>query len=93
MIILNKVEELRRLRQEIARKRRGILTRGVLLLQDNAPAHTSQVAMPAATEWGFEVLPHLPYSPVMVPTDIYLFPKLKSNLLFVEHSLEAMKAS
>ena len=29
--------ELRRLRQEIARKRRGILTRGVLLLQDNAP--------------------------------------------------------
>ena len=37
--------ELRRLRQEITRKRRGKLTRGVLLLQDNAPAHTSQVAM------------------------------------------------
>ena len=30
--------DLRRLRQEIARKRRGKLTRGVLLLQDNTPA-------------------------------------------------------
>ena len=34
-------EELRRLRQEIVKKRRAKLTRGVLLLQDNAPAHTS----------------------------------------------------
>ena len=42
-------EVLRRLRQEIVKKRRGKLTRGVLLLQDNAPAHTSQVAMTAAT--------------------------------------------
>ena len=32
--------ELRRLRQEITRKRRGKLIRGVLLLQDNTPAHT-----------------------------------------------------
>ena len=72
--------ELRRLRQEIARKRRGKLTRGVLLLQDNATAHTSQVVMTAATECGFEVLPHPPYSPDMAPSDFYLFPKLKSNL-------------
>ena len=63
-------------------KRRGKLnlTRGILLLQDNAPAHTSQVAMTAATECGFEVLPHPPYSPNMAPSDFYLFPKLKSNL-------------
>ena len=72
--------ELRRLRQEVARKRRGTLTRGVLLLQDNAPAHTSQVAITAATEYGFEVLPHPPYSPDMAPFDFYLFPKLKSNI-------------
>ena len=45
--------ELRRLRQEIARKRREKLTCGVLLLQDNAPAYTSQVAVTAATECGF----------------------------------------
>ena len=72
-------EELRRLRQKIVRKRRG-KTRGVLLLQDNKPAHTSQVAMAAATECGFEVLPHLRYSPDLIPSDFYLFPKLKSNL-------------
>ena len=54
------IAELRRLRQEIARKRRGQLTRGVLLLQDNAPAHTSQVAMTAAAECGFEVIPQPP---------------------------------
>ena len=41
---------LRRLRQEIARKRRGKFTCGVLLLQDNVPAHTLQVPMTAATE-------------------------------------------
>ena len=72
--------EPRQLRQEIARKGRGKLTRGVLLLQDNAPAHTSQVAMTAATKCGFEVLPHPPYSPDMAPSDFYLFQKLKSNL-------------
>ena len=55
---------------------RGKLTRGVLLLQDNAPAHTSQVAMSAAIECGFEILSHPPYS----PSDFYLFPKLKSHL-------------
>ena len=36
-------EEQMRLRQEIVKKRRGKLTRGFLLLQDNAPSHTSQV--------------------------------------------------
>ena len=69
--------ELRRLRHEISRKRRGKLNRSVLLLQDNAPAHTSQVAMIAATECGFEVLPHPPYSPDMAPSDFYLFPKIE----------------
>ena len=70
---------MRRLRQEIARKRRGKLTRGVLLLQDNAPAHTSQVAMTAATECGFEILPHSQYSPDIASSDFYLFPKLNPN--------------
>ena len=72
--------KLRRLHQEIARKRRGKLTRSVLLFYDNAPAHTSQVAMTAETEYGFEILPHPPYSPDMAPSDFSLFPKLKSHL-------------
>ena len=54
--------------------------RSVLLLHDNAPAHTSRVVMTAATECGFEVLLHPPYSPDMTPSDFCLFPKLTSNL-------------
>ena len=83
--------ELRRLCQEIARKRRGKLTRGVLLLQYNGPAHTSQVAMTTATECGCEVLPHPPYSPYMTPSDFYLFPKLKSNLRGIQFGSNEVK--
>ena len=63
------------------RKGRGNLTRCVLLLRDNARVHTSQVAMTAAAECGFEILPHPPYS----PSDFYLFPKLKSHLHGIHH--------
>ena len=49
-------------------------------MQDNALAHLSQVAMTAATECRFEILPQPPYSPDMAPSDFYLFPKLKSHL-------------
>ena len=72
--------ELRRLSQEIARKRRGKLTCGVLLLQDNAIAHTLRVVMAAATECGFEILPHSTYFTDMAPSDSYLFPKSKPHL-------------
>ena len=72
--------ELRRLRQEIARKRQGKLTRSVLFLQDNAPAHMSQAALTASTECGFEILPHPTYTLDMAPSGFYLFPKLKSYL-------------
>jgi histone-lysine N-methyltransferase SETMAR len=68
------------LRQEITCKRRGKLIQGVLLLHDNAPAHTSQAVMAAATDCGFEILPHPPYSPDLAPSDFYLFPKLKTKL-------------
>ena len=70
-------DEFRRLRQKFTRKSCEKLTHSVLLLQDNAPAHTSQVAMAAATECGFEILSHSPYSPDMAPSDFYLFQKLK----------------
>lgn len=73
-------QELQRLREALVRKRRGKLRSGVLLLQDNAPSHTSHVAMAAARQCGFELLNHPPYSPDLAPSDFYLFPKLKSVL-------------
>ena len=71
---------LRQLKEAIKSKRRGKLRAGVLLLQDNAPVHTAQVAVAEAERCGFELLPHAPYSPDLAPSDFYLFPKLKSHL-------------
>ena len=73
-------KEPRLLRQEIVKKRREKFPRGVLLLQDNAPAHTSRVAMAAATKCSFEVIPHPSYFPDLGPSDFCLFPNLKTNL-------------
>jgi len=71
---------LRRLRDSIREKRRGMLTAGVLLLHDNAPAHTSRVSKAAIRECGFQDLPHPAYSPDLAPCDFHLFPNLKRHL-------------
>ena len=73
-------EVLDRLHIAVKNKRRGKLAAGILLLQDNAPAHTSQVAVNAATRNGFELLPHPAYSPDMAPSDFFLFKHLKKSL-------------
>lgn len=71
---------LRKLRVAIKEKRRGKLSKGVLLLHDNAPVHTAAIAKAAVLECGFEEISHPPYSPDMAPSDYYLFPKLKKDL-------------
>ena len=73
-------QELRQLREAIKEKRRGKLRAGVILLQDNAPVHNSQIAVTTAAECGFELLPHPPYWPDVAPSDFFLFPNLKSYL-------------
>jgi len=69
-----------RLRQSIKDKRHGKLAKGVLLLHDNAPAHTARVAQAAIQNCGFEQLRHPPYSPDLAPSDYYLFRHLKKEL-------------
>ena len=71
---------LRELRQAIKSKRPGKLTKGVLLHQDNAPAHKSLVAMSTVHDCGFELIDHPPYSPDLAPSDYFLFPNLKKHL-------------
>ena len=48
------------LRTAIREKRRGKLSKGVLLQQDNARVHTCQVAMDAVERNGYELIPHPP---------------------------------
>lgn len=71
---------LERLKEAIKEKRRGKLTKGVLLLHDNAPVHKSRVALAALHKVGFEIVNHPPYSPDLAPSDYYLFPEMKKEL-------------
>ena len=71
---------LENLRESIKQNRRGKLTRGVLLLHDNARPHTSHETSAAIQRLGFEVLQHPPYSPDLSPCDYYLFAEMKRPL-------------
>lgn len=71
---------LHQLKEAIKIKRRGKLTKGVLLLQDNAPVHKAKIAMDALASCGFEELHHPPYSPDLAPSDYFLFANLKKEL-------------
>jgi histone-lysine N-methyltransferase SETMAR len=51
-----------------------------LFHQDNAPVHTSVIAMAKINALKFELLPHTPYSPDLAPSDYFLFPNLKKWL-------------
>lgn len=73
-------EILNKLRDEIKKKRRGKLTKGVVILHDNAPVHTARIAMSAMASCGFEQIDHPPYSPDLAPSDYFLFPNLKKDI-------------
>jgi len=73
-------ELIRELRSAIKEKRREKLSHGVLLHQDNAPAHTAAVVMAAFPECGFELLSQPPYSPELAPSDYHVFRFLKDSL-------------
>ena len=71
---------LDQLRTAICEKRRGKLSKGVLLQQDNARVHTCKVAMDAVERNGYELIPHPAYSPDLAPSDFFLFPNLKKDI-------------
>ena len=70
---------LDQLRTTIREKRRGKLSKGVLLQQDNARVPTCKVAMDAVERNGYELIPHPAYSPDRAPSDFFLFPNLKKG--------------
>ena len=71
---------LDQLRTAIREKRRGKLSKGVLLQQDNARVHTCKVAMDAVERNGYELIPHPAYSPDLAPSDFFLFLNLKKDI-------------
>ena len=71
---------LNQLRTAIHEKRRGKLSKDVLLQQDNARVHTCKVAMDAVERNRYELIPHPAYSPDLAPSDFFLFPNLKKDI-------------
>ena len=68
------------LRTAIREKRRGKLSKGILLQQDNARVHTCKIAMDAVKRNGYELIPHPAYSPDLAPSNYFLFQNLKKDI-------------
>ena len=68
------------LREKIKQIRQGKLTKGVFFHQDNAPDHTSTVAMAAIQKCGFHLVDDSPYSPDLAPSRLLPFPENKEKL-------------
>jgi len=63
----------------VKEKRRWKVTKLVLFLHDNAPAHRALATHKKLAYLGFQCPDHPPYSPDLAPSDYHLFPVLKNN--------------
>jgi len=68
------------LKPAICKKRRGMLSKKVLLHHDNARRHTAAATAGTVQQLGFELLQHPPYSLHLVPNDYHIFGPLKEAL-------------
>ena len=71
---------LDQLRTAIREKRRGKLSKGVLLQQDNARVHTCKVSKDVVERNGYELISHPAYLPDLAPSDFFQFPNLKKDI-------------
>jgi hypothetical protein len=72
-------QQLRRMEEAIQQKRPG-RRHGVILQHDYTRLHTANMTKAAIQELDWEILPHPPYSPDLVPSDYHLFRSLSNNL-------------
>lgn len=73
--------QLDELKTVIQEKRPELANRkGVVFHQDNARPHVSSTIRKKLLEFGWDVLPHPPYSPDIVPSDYHLFRSLQNSL-------------
>ena len=70
-------------------KRRGKVTKGVLLLHDNATAHRALETQKKMAYLDFQSRDHPPSSPDLTPSDYHLFPGLKELLKGGHFSFDA----
>jgi len=66
------------LKDILKEKRHVKVTKGVLFLRHNAPAHRALATHKKLAYLGFQCLDHPSYSPDLAPSDYHLFPGLKN---------------
>jgi hypothetical protein len=69
-----------KLKQPLASKCQGKISKGILFLQDNAAPHKAAITYQKLADLHFEILKHAAYSPYLASLDYYLFPNLKKHL-------------
>ncbi|GFY25996.1 mariner Mos1 transposase [Trichonephila clavipes] len=71
---------LKKLKRAIQNKGRGLLSSGVVLLQDNARPHTAVRTREVMRKFKWDEFQHPPYSPDLAPSDYHLFTAMKKWL-------------
>jgi len=69
-----------KLKDILKEKSRGKVTKEVLFLHDNAPAHRALATQKKLAYLGFQCLVHPLYSPDLAPSDYNLFSGLKKQM-------------
>jgi len=77
------------LKDILKEKRRRKVTKVVLFLHDNAPAHRALATQKKLAYLGFHCLDHPPYSPDLALSHYHLFPGLKKQLKYRHFSSDA----
>jgi len=62
-----------------SKQKRGMLSRGVCLLHDNARPHSTHVTTALLEKFKLDILDHLQYSLDFAPSDFHLFLRLKKH--------------
>ncbi|XP_065799354.1 histone-lysine N-methyltransferase SETMAR-like [Muntiacus reevesi] len=74
-------QQINEMHQKLQHLQPALVNRkGPVLLHDNTRPHVAQPALQKFNELGYEVLPHPPYSPDLLPTDYHFFKHLDNFL-------------
>ena len=72
-------DSLTQLRRAIPNKWRGMFSRGMCLLHDNARPHSAHGTAALLEKFKWDILDHPPYSPDVAPSDFHMFLRQKKH--------------
>ncbi|KAF8763295.1 Histone-lysine N-methyltransferase SETMAR like protein [Argiope bruennichi] len=79
-LMLSYYETLRYLRKAVKNKRRGKLSKDIVLLHDNARPHKASSTQSLLLSFGWKIWQYLSFIPDLVSCHFHVFGKLKENL-------------